>query len=126
MAARTNRANIAAVENITVSDEAEATTAPAAATPPMSPTPGEPPRQFPVNRNFPIEYVSIVVGQKDKDGNVTETIHTIDGTEVQIVEHKLHIAQKHKQAKGPEGELIGFEPTGEETLNLQVKFIRNP
>jgi len=80
----------------------------------------------PVNSDFPIESVTIVVVQKDKEGDVHEVIHTIDGTQVSIVDYQFNVKQKHAKAKTEEGMTIGFEPTGEETLKLVLSYIRNP
>lgn len=79
-----------------------------------------------INLDFPIESVTVVVLQKDKDGNEHEVIHTIDGTQVSIVDYQFNIKQKHVKAKTEDGNVVGFEPSGEETLKLTVSYIRNP
>lgn len=79
-----------------------------------------------INPDFPIEYVQVVVGSKDKDGNRHEVIHTIDGKDVSIVDYQFSIKQKHTKTKDDEGRPIGFEPSGEETLKLTLGYIRNP
>lgn len=79
-----------------------------------------------INPEFPIEYVQVVVGSRDKDGNRHEVIHTIDGKDVSIVDYQFSIKQKHTKAKDEEGKTIGFEPSGEETLKLILGYIRSP
>lgn len=79
-----------------------------------------------INKEFPIESVTVVVCQRDKNGNVHEAIHTVDGTEVSIVDYQFNIKQKHVKAKDEEGNVIGFEPSGEETLKLTLSYIRSP
>lgn len=79
-----------------------------------------------INLDFPIESVTVVVVQKGKDGDLHEVVHTIDGTQVSIVDYQFNIKQKHAKAKTEEGMTIGFEPTGEETLKLVLSYIRNP
>jgi hypothetical protein len=79
-----------------------------------------------INTDFPIEYVTIVVGQKGKDGKVHEMVHTVDGTDVSIVDYQFNVKQKHAKAKTEEGMTIGFEPTGEETIKMTLSYIRNP
>ena len=77
-----------------------------------------------INPEFPIESVTVVVCQRDKNGAVHEAIHTVDGTAVSIVDYQFNIKQKHVKAKDDEGKLIGFEPSGEETLKLVLSYIR--
>lgn len=77
-----------------------------------------------VNGDFPVEYVTVIVGQRDKNGNCHETVHLVDGKDVSIVDYQLNVKQKHVKAKAEDGAVIGFEPTGEETLKLTVSYIR--
>lgn len=77
-----------------------------------------------INKDFPVEYITVIVGQKDKDGNYHETVHLVDGKDVSIVDYQLSVKQKHVKAKAEDGAVIGFEPTGEETLKLTVSYIR--
>ena len=79
-----------------------------------------------INPEFPIESVTIVVCQLDKSGVPHEIIHTVDGTKVSIVDYQFNVKQKHAKAKTEEGAVIGFEPTGEESLKLSLSYIRNP
>lgn len=73
---------------------------------------------------FGISSVTIVVGYKTKDGKIEETVQEIDASTVQISGFKLDHNRKHKSVKNENGDFIGFEPTGEETINLTVKFIK--
>jgi hypothetical protein len=86
----------------------------------------EDPKKVPklINKEFPIESVTVVVCQRDKNGNVHEAIHTVDGTDVSIVDYQFNIKQKHVKAKTEDGTVIGFEPSGEETLKLVLSYIR--
>lgn len=78
-----------------------------------------------VNSEFPIEYVHIVVGQIDKDGNTHEVVHSVDGKQVSIVEYTLNVKQKHVKSKTEDGNVVGFEPSGEETLKLTLSYIKS-
>ena len=83
-------------------------------------------KPLPISKDFVVESVSVVVAYRTKSGKSEEVVHTIDGTEVQITDFSLKTAQKTQKVKGDDGELIGFEPTGEESLTVSVKFTKNP
>jgi hypothetical protein len=74
------------------------------------------------NKDFPINSVSVVIGVKTKK-SVEDVIHFIDGEEVTITDCHHQIVKKMKPKK-VDGDIIGYEPTGEETLILKVKYIR--
>jgi hypothetical protein len=73
---------------------------------------------------FPVDHVAVAINYRGKkDGN--EVVHTVDGEKVQIVSCTHDIKKKMRQNKDKEtGDLLGFEPTGEEELIVKVKYIR--
>lgn len=83
-------------------------------------------KPLPISKDFVVESVHVVVAYKTKNGKTEEVVHTIDGTQVQITDFNLKTSQKTQKVKGDDGELIGFEPTGEESLTVSVKFTKNP
>ena len=72
---------------------------------------------------FPVDSVTVVLGYQTKKGT-EEVVHTIDGQQVQIVSCHHQIEKKVKAMKNEDGTLLGYEPTGEETLTLKVKYIK--
>lgn len=74
---------------------------------------------------FPVNSASVVIGYRGKDGKENEVVHTVDGETVEIVSCTHDIKKKMRAAKDDEGNVIGFEPTGEEELVLKVKYIRS-
>lgn len=84
------------------------------------------PQKLAVNPDFPIDSIHVVIGVKTKDGKVEEQVYSVDGTKVQITGYTFDVKQKHQKAKDEDGNLIGFEPTGEETMRLVVSYVRNP
>jgi hypothetical protein len=74
---------------------------------------------------FPVSSASVVIGYLGKDGKESEVVHTVDGEAVEIVSCTHDIKKKMRASKDDDGNVIGFEPTGEEELVLKVKYIRN-
>lgn len=74
---------------------------------------------------FPVTSASVVIGYLGKDGKENEVVHTVDGEVVEIVSCVHDVKKKMRAAKDDEGNVIGFEPTGEEELTLKVKYIRS-
>lgn len=92
-------------------------------------TPSETPiRQPPpkTNEEFNVKYVHVLIGTMGKDGEVHETVHSVNGDDVMITAFKQHSEDKVKPCKDDDGRVIGFEPTGECQMSMTVKFIRNP
>lgn len=75
---------------------------------------------------LPVGDVAVIIGYLNKDGKREEIMHVIDGGEVQIASCSHTVEEKYQKAKDSEGNLLGFEPTGECVLTLKVKFYRNP
>jgi hypothetical protein len=71
---------------------------------------------------FPISNVGVVIGYQTKKG-IEEVVHQVDGDDVTITSCTHEVVKKMRQVK-EEGQVVGFEPTGEETLILKVKYIR--
>lgn len=68
--------------------------------------------------------VAICIGLEPvSGGDRKEIIHQIDGSQVRItsVEHKVN--EKMRAVK-EDGQLIGYEPTGEYELTLKVKYFK--
>ena len=74
--------------------------------------------------DMPIGSVTVSINYLDGEGKMQEVMHDIGGENVRIVQCIHNINQKVKMAKGDEGELLGFEPTGEYELTLKVKYIK--
>lgn len=74
---------------------------------------------------LPVVDVAVVIGYKTKSGKREEIVHTIDSEEVRIAICNHSVEEKVKQAKDEEGNIIGFEPTGEYILTLKVKYIKD-
>jgi hypothetical protein len=72
--------------------------------------------------DFTINSVGVVIGYKTKKG-IEEVVHQIDGEEVTITSCQHEVVKKMRQVK-EEGQVVGYEPTGEETLVIKVKYIR--
>lgn len=69
---------------------------------------------------LPVSDVTVIIGYKDRDGRRTEVIHDI--ADVRITECQHSFAEKQKMTKDNDGQLLGFEPTGEYILKLLVKY----
>jgi len=76
-----------------------------------------------ISNDLPIDSVGVVIGYTARDG-VREVVHQVNGSEVEIISC-VHSVEKKMRACKEDGQLIGYEPTGEETLTLKVKYIRN-
>lgn len=67
--------------------------------------------------------VAICLGLLGKDGKRQEVVHQIDSDSVRIVSVSHGVVEKMRQHK-EDGQLLGFEPTGEYELTLKVKYIK--
>lgn len=76
-----------------------------------------------VNDAIEISGVMVDLTFRGRDGE-SVVQHVINGREVKIVGYHMTISKKTQKSKNEEGNLIGFEPTGEEELVLKVKYIR--
>ena len=72
--------------------------------------------------DFTINSVGLVIGYKTKKG-VEEVVHQVDGEEVTITSCTHEVVKKMRCVK-QDGQVVGYEPTGEEMLVLKVKYIR--
>ena len=72
---------------------------------------------------FPVNSVSLVIGYETKSG-IEEVVHTVDGKKNDIVMVQHHFERKTRAVKDDRGEVIAYEPTGEEILTLKVKYIK--
>lgn len=74
----------------------------------------------------PYTDIAVCIGMKDELGIRKEIVHQIQGEDSDIrivnVEHK--VTEKTRQCK-EDGQLVGFEPTGEYELVLKVKYIKD-
>ena len=72
----------------------------------------------------PITDVTVIIGMINREGHREEIIHDINTEErKRIVLCNHNIEEKMQKAKDDEGAFIGYEPTGEYTLTLKVKYI---
>jgi len=72
----------------------------------------------------PITDVTVIIGMRNREGNREEIIHDINTEQKKrIVLCNHNIEEKMQKAKDDEGIFIGYEPTGEYTLTLKVKYI---
>ena len=72
----------------------------------------------------PITDVTVIIGMRNREGNREEIIHDINTeNKKRIVLCNHNIEEKMQKAKDDEGMFIGYEPTGEYTLTLKVKYI---
>lgn len=74
---------------------------------------------------LPVSDVAVVIGFKTKSGKREEIVHAIDSDDVRIVTCAHTVEEKVKQSKDEEGNLLGFEPTGEYILTLKVKYTKD-
>lgn len=90
------------------------------------PTPSSAPdvRTRSAQESLPVNDVAVVIGYMNKNGKREEIVHHVDGSAVQIAlcEHKVE--EKYQKCKAEDGALIGYEPTGEVTLTLRVKYFK--
>ena len=70
-----------------------------------------------------IEYAAIVFRIKDRSGVVHENVVEVDGSKVAVSMFNLSITNKMAKAKDEEGNIVGFEPTGEKTVNLKISYV---
>ena len=73
--------------------------------------------------DFPIQKVEVTVTYTTPDGP-KKVVHEVDGAKVQIARCTHDIDKQFKPTKDEEGNLLGHEPTGIETLKLNVKYIK--
>lgn len=99
-------------------------TAPRAVPPPEETSPTLPARPRLLSTALPVDSVGVVIGYSARDG-VREVVHQVNGSEVEIISC-IHSVEKKMRACKEDGQLVGFEPTGEEVLTLKVKYIRSP
>jgi hypothetical protein len=69
--------------------------------------------------------IAVVIGYLDKDGNRQESVHVIDSDVVDISKVNLVVENKMRACKNEEGNLIGYEPSGEVHLKLEVKYFES-
>jgi hypothetical protein len=70
----------------------------------------------------PVTDVTVIVGYVSKDGSRQEVIHDIHNVRIASCVHQVD--EKLQKAKDEEGNFIGFEPTGEYSLTLKVKYLK--
>lgn len=77
-----------------------------------------------ISKRTSIEYtdLTVIVGSNDKDGNRQEQVHVIDGEVVNIAKVLLLNEEKQRACKNDEGNIVGYEPSGEVNLKLEVKY----
>ena len=72
--------------------------------------------------DFPVNSVGVVIGYNTKKG-IEEVVHQVDGDDVTITSCIHEVVKKMRTVK-ENGAVVGYEPTGEETLTIRVKYIR--
>jgi hypothetical protein len=72
---------------------------------------------------FPVNYVAIVIGYETQNG-IEEVVHQVDGKKNDILSVVHSIERKKKTMTDKEGSITGHESTGEEILNLKVRYIK--
>lgn len=82
---------------------------------------------MPANPNdltgFPINSVTVVIGYETKNG-IEEVVHQVDGVKNDIVAVVHSVERKTRAVKWEDGSIKEYEATGEEILNLKVKYIK--
>lgn len=69
--------------------------------------------------------VTICIGYKDATGARHEVIRTVqDGAEFRITKCN-HAVEEKMVAKKDSGDIVGYEPTGQYHIKLDVSFVRN-
>jgi hypothetical protein len=76
-----------------------------------------------MSENLTVSDVSLIVGIVDRDGKRYETIIDITSKDYDIINYNLTQSKKVKQTKDDNGSVIGFEPTGELQLKLDLKYL---
>jgi len=72
----------------------------------------------------PITDVSVIIGMLNREGKREEIIHDINTADAtRIVLCHQNIEEKTRAVK-EEGQLVGYEPTGEYILTVKVKYIK--
>lgn len=72
---------------------------------------------------FPVNSVTVVIGYETKTG-IEEVVHQVDGVKNDILSVLHHFERKTRAIKWEDGSIKEYEATGEEILNLKVRFIR--
>lgn len=72
---------------------------------------------------FPVNSISVVIAYETKDG-IEEVVHQVDGKKVDILSVQHNFERKVRAKKDDHGDIVAYEPTGEEILFLKAKFIR--
>jgi hypothetical protein len=70
----------------------------------------------------PISDVTLILGYKTKEGR-NEVIHDINSDDVRIVKCEHSVEEKMRPCK-EDGQLVGYEPTGEYVLTLKLKYVK--
>lgn len=73
--------------------------------------------------NVPISDVTIIVGRRNAVGQRTEQMHNIDGRDFRITCFSEVVAEKMQKVKDDNGNLVGFEATGEYELTIKLKYV---
>lgn len=71
----------------------------------------------------PISDVTIIVGRKNLEGQRTEEMNNIDGRDFRITGFSEVVVEKMQKVKDDQGNLMGFEPTGEYELTVKVRYV---
>lgn len=73
----------------------------------------------------PITDVTLIIGMKTKDGKREEVIHDINTDDALRIVTCSHTIEEKTRACKEDGQLVGYEPTGEYVLTLKVKYIKD-
>jgi hypothetical protein len=73
----------------------------------------------------PVQDVTVILGMQNREGNREEVIHDINTLEDLRIVSCAHTIEEKTRAVKEDGQLIGYEPTGEYILTLKVKYIKD-
>lgn len=72
----------------------------------------------------PVSDVTLIIGYRDRQGARQEVIHDIVDSDHRIVMCSHNVIEKVQKVKDDEGNLMGFEPTGEYEVTIKIKYVR--
>lgn len=72
----------------------------------------------------PVSDVTLIIGYRDRQGARQEVIHDIVDSDHRIVMCSHNVLEKVQKVKDDQGNLMGFEPTGEYEVTIKIKYVR--
>lgn len=69
-----------------------------------------------------VGYVKVAIGYKTKEG-IKEVVHEVSSDDYDMTNFTFVQDRKFKPTKDEEGNPLGFEPTGEYSWALKIKYI---